>query len=194
MKRIFLILILTFTLLILSYVESNGQCSSCPTNFTPKSVNLNLGGGCFVTIHYCSYCHPTGHTEGKLCGVYIPVTCGVITMDYAFWWKVREAMILDMATICEDEIGPCPERTSFSIEEGFCYGIYPNHPQNPTGYNIKPCEADPGQCYKEYEVCYEGTELIYTVVDTYIVPGDCDVMEFDFDPNDPPYYCFTFCP
>jgi hypothetical protein len=193
-NKIIISFMLTFTLLLVSNVESNGQCASCPSGYSPQSVPLDLGSGCVITIYYCMLCHPTGHSEAKLCGVFIPITCGVIDIDMNFWKMVREALIIDLATACDDEIGPCPERISFSIEEGFCLGIYPNHPTNPTGYIIKNCEADAGTCYKQYQVCYVGSALTYHVVNTYIVPGDCDFMEFEFDPNDPPYYCFTFCP
>lgn len=158
MNKFFITLIFTFSLLILSNVESKGQCASCPTNFTPKVVNVTING-CNVTIHYCKFCHPTGHPEAKLCGVYFPTTCGNIVIDYDFWYQVREALILDMSIDCLESIGPCPERTSFSIEEGFCLGIYPDDPQNPTEYVIKNCDGQAGTCYKEYEVCYENGEF-----------------------------------
>jgi hypothetical protein len=196
MKKIFISLILTFALLILSNVESRGQCASCPSGYVPQQVNLDIGGGCIVTIHYCMLCHPTGTPEAKLCGVYIPVSCGVITMDYEFWWNIRKKLITDLAIKCSysGEIEPCPQQNVFSIDEGFCYGIYPNHPTNPTGYDIKPCVGEAGECYKTYEICWEGSDLKLKVINQTIIPAGCDVMEFEFDPNDPPYYCFTFCP
>ena len=193
MKKIIFSLLFTFTLMFISNVESKGQCSSCPTNFTPKSVNVTING-CNITIYYCKFCEPTGYPSAKLCGVYFPTSCGNLVIDYDFWYQVREALIIDLSIDCNKEIGPCPERQSFSIEEGFCLGIYPNHPQNPTGYIIKNCDGQAVTCYKKYEVCYEGSELVYSIVDTQITPAGCDVMEFEFDPNDPPYYCFTFCP
>ncbi len=65
--------------------------------------------------------------------------------------------LLILSLDCNEQIGPCPERTSFSYEQGFCLGIYPDDPQNPTGYIIKNCNGQAGTCYREYEVCYEGT-------------------------------------
>ncbi len=196
MNKIVLISIVSLMLTLLSFNESNAQCDSCPINSTPANVNLNLGGGCIVTIHYCMFCHPTGHPEAKLCGVYIPVSCGTINIDLDFWTKVRNEMIKDLALKCSysGQIGPCPQRAAFSIYQAFCMGVYPNNPQNPTEYIIKPCDGEAGECYKEYEVCYQGTELIITVVNSQTTPGACDFMEFEFDPLNPPYYCFSACP
>lgn len=195
MKKIIFSLLFTFTLMFISNVESKGQCT-CPSGYTPQSVNLNLGSGCVITIDYCMLCHPTGNPEANLCQVRIPNTCVGLNIDLAFWTNVRNAMIADLALKCSYSggIGPCPQRTSFSVFQAFCMGIYPNDPQNPTGYIIKPCDGEAGVCYKQYEVCYQGLDLIVTTVNTQVTPAGCDFMEFEFDPNDIPYYCFSACP
>ena len=72
MKKISALLILTFTLLIISNVESSAQCTSCPGNPTPTSFPITLATGCVAYVHYCFDCAPTGHPVAQFCMVAIP--------------------------------------------------------------------------------------------------------------------------
>jgi len=146
-KKLFISLILTFSLLIMTNVESKGQCPSCPSPYTNHSVNHTLttgpNAGCEITINYCLFCHPSGHAESRLCSVTIPYTtnpydpCFGMTLDANFWNEVRHAMIFNSAVVCGN-IGPCPYRVVFTTYQANCmeltidWGVFPI-------FVIKPC-------------------------------------------------------
>ncbi len=77
MKKIFISIILTFALLILSNVESNGQCE---TGYTSQTITTNIGG-CDYVVKFCYKCpEPTSHwPDGD--GYIVPIEYTKIPTD-----------------------------------------------------------------------------------------------------------------
>lgn len=72
MKRILFSLIFTFSLLILSNVESKGQCS-CPSGYTHTIDTVNINGTCELYVEYCYKCDPhTLYRSVQICNIIIP--------------------------------------------------------------------------------------------------------------------------
>lgn len=195
MKKIIFSLIITFTLLILSNVESKGQCTSCPGNTSPTAFQITLKTGCDAFIHYCYDCAPTGNPIAQFCMIAIPnaPSCNGITIDAQFWRDVREAMMIDLASICSNawgQIPPCSTSVFQSLEIVIanCMEVI-DHPNDPTLKIIKPCDAEPGLCSKEYEVCWDGNEWISTVTSVNFEPGECDYLPFQWDRHSLPSWC-----
>ncbi len=87
-KKLFISLILSFSLLILSNVESKGQCSSCLSGMTPASFVFTLSTGCQITVNYCWKCPTPPHLPGAatLCNISIPSgNCIGIVIDVTFF-------------------------------------------------------------------------------------------------------------
>jgi hypothetical protein len=198
MKKILIFSILTFTLLLFSNVESKGQCTSCPSGFVTTAFPITLKSGCEAWVHYCYLCSPTGNPVAQFCGIYIPKTtaCNGILINDAFWEMLREEMMIDLVySACFDiygELPPCSTsfRKSLEIVVADCMEVYEDV-TSPEIVILRPCNADPGLCTKEYEVCWNGTEMESNVVNVNFEPGECDNLPFVFDIFSLPTYCFS---
>jgi len=190
MKNVFLLLIITFTLLIVSNVESKSTCS-CPTNYTPQTFTVTLPSGCVVDINYCLFCQPTGHPILELCSVTLYTgSCTNINVDFNFWNLIRTEMIKHGVTNCGN-VGPCPERVTMDIYQATCLKLVNDWDNGMV--HIVSCDLEPGKCIQEYEVCYVGLQLQITKIGNAVVieEGECDTEEVIILP--PPYNLFQGC-
>ena len=196
MKRIFYSLILTFSILILSNVESNGQCSCPPAN--QVSFNMTLPSGCKITIVYCRDCQPTGHASMELCHVIIPYSgaCIGMAIDQAFWLEVKKAMVFNAAAACGN-IGPCPQKVVYEIYDAACKRlVFVNPPDQPSYIKIENCPNDPGICKQEFELCWDGFNFNINVSNPVLIEsGEC-IYQPIFIPTNPSLLypdCFNSC-
>ncbi len=152
MKRIFYSLILTFSLLILSNVESNGQCSGCSSPYASQTATYVYNSSCSITINFCLDCSPTGHPIMKLCSITIPYNsnCYNIPIDPTFWNNIRNEMLIKAALVC-GTFGPCPQRIAADIYQATCWKLENDWELGMV--HIVPCDEEPGSCMQEYEVC-----------------------------------------
>lgn len=202
MKKIFLSLLITFALLILSNVEGKGQACSCPTGYSTVSFDYEYNSSCTLTINLCVMCHPTGHPEIRLCGVtfdYGNSKCDQITIDPNFWAEIRKQSVLHVnGNLCNIGVGPCPQLATYEYYNGMCKEII-NDTFNDLIY-IRNCDGEAGLCISESYLCWNGSELIYTANPPhYVDDGDCDSptepIEIDFtDLNNLYEGCFKTCP
>ncbi len=195
MKNFISLLIITFSLLIISTAESYAQCTSCPNNSTPTAFPITLASGCEAYVHYCFDCSPTGHPIAQFCMIAIPRdnACNGITINSEFFKVIREKMMEDLSSICSNVWGtppPCSTLTRYSLEIVMtnCMEVL-DHPTDPNLIIIKPCDAEPGLCSKEYEVCWNGTDWEVKVISVNFEPGECDYLPFDLDPFSLPSWC-----
>jgi len=195
MKKIIALLILTFTLLIISNVESSAQCTSCPGNTTPTSFPITLATGCVAYVHYCFDCAPTGHPVAQFCMVAIPnnASCNGLVIDSDFFKTIREEMMKNLSSICSNVWGsvpPCSTSTRYSLEIVMTNCMEVIDDFNNPGYRIlKPCDADPGLCSKEYEVCWNGSEWEVDVKSVNFESGECDYLPFELNQYSLPSWC-----
>ncbi len=198
-KKLFISLILSFSLLILSNVESKGQCTCPNSNYQQASFQMTLANGCPITVNYCRLCHPTGNPEARLCSIEIPYTninCQNMVIDSYFWAQVRLEMVKYIYYNCISlEVLPCPHQTLVDIYSASCYYML----DNPIAQmiEIKPCPYDPGLCLQEWEICYDIDEDIVTYSpkgEPYLLEeGNCSgpppIIEYISTPSD----CFNSC-
>jgi len=195
MKNFISLLIITFSLLIISTAESYAQCTSCPNNSTPTAFPITLASGCIAYVHYCFDCSPTGHPMAKICMVSIPrvSACSGIVIDSQFWIDIRRAMMVDLNTICSNAWGnipPCSTSTRYSMEivSTECMEVI-DHPTDPELIIIKPCDLEPGFCSKKYEVCWDNGAWLENTISTEFTPGECDYTPIVLDPWSLPSWC-----
>lgn len=195
MKKIVFSLIVTFTVLILSNNESIAQCTSCPGNTTPTAFAITLKTGCTAYIHYCYDCAPTGNPIAQFCMISLPnnPNCNGITIDAQFWKDVRDSMMINLATNCSNiwgQVPPCSTSTFQSLEivVANCMEVIED-PNDAEIILIRPCDAEPGLCSKEYEVCWDGDEWVSTVTSVNFEPGECDYLPFELDIYSLPSWC-----
>lgn len=195
MKNFISLLIITFSLLILSNEESDAQCTSCPAGSTPTSFPITLATGCVAYVHYCFDCAPSGHPIAKICMVSIPrvSACSGILIDSQFWIDIRREMMKDLVTICSNAWGsvpPCSTSTRYSLEivSTECMEVI-DHPTDPGLLVLKPCDLEPGFCSKEYEVCWENGVWNETIKSVNFEPGECDYLPFELNPWSLPSWC-----
>ncbi len=199
MKKLILSLFLTFTLLILSNVESKGQCATCPSGYTSKSVNHVLSNGCEITINYCIFCGPTGHGAMKLCSITIPYhaapnPCYNMVIDGSFWQEVKHAMVFNAAVECGN-IGPCPQRVNYEIYQASCWKLDIVWGQFPR-LEMKPCPLEAGECLQEFEICWNPTGFVIDPKPPVLIdPGECTFQPIPIDPDPTKLYldCFNSC-
>ncbi len=110
MNKFFITFFLTFTLLILSNVESKGQCTDCPMGWFNYSFVYEVPGtDCEITVYYCTNCAPTGHVTVHICNIIVPYEDCEIQLNPGFWDGLKKAAILDALTKCDllGAAGPC---------------------------------------------------------------------------------------
>ncbi len=197
MKNFISLLIITFSLLIISNVESSAQCTCPPAN--QKTFNMTIPGtSCQVTVVYCLDCQPTGHASMELCHVINPYDnpCIGMAIDAAFWIAVKKAMVLDAAIICGN-IGPCPQRKIYEIYDAACKRlVFVNPPDQVPYILLEPCPADPGICKQEFELCWDGFNFNVNVsAPVLIETGECNYQPIFIPENPTSLYpdCFNSC-
>jgi hypothetical protein len=194
-KKLIISLFLTFALLILSNVESNGQCNPCQIGYTPKSFNYQVTEtSCTITVNYCAFCAPTGNPIVKLCSITIPHDndCKNLNLTNFEWNKIKEAMVSDAANSCIG-IPPCPTQITTEVYQAECYRLE-NDWINGMVW-ILPCESEAGECRQNYQVCWNGSTLqvIKHGHPVLIDEGDCLPDTIIIDPDDLYENCFNTC-
>jgi hypothetical protein len=196
MKKLFISLILTFILLILSNVESNGQCSSCPSGYESKSFQATLpGSSCIVTFNVCVFCAPTGNPQVQFCNAYFPSSCFSNQVSAFDWFLMKKEVMGKILMDCETEIPPCStmSKTASEYYEAACLIASFNGAEN--RIEFQPCNSTPGTCRTDFAACVEDDEIVIeitggpTVTDT----GDCGPAVLNLNPLILPMACFSFC-
>jgi hypothetical protein len=194
-KKLFFSLILTFTLLIISNVESNGQCTDCPAGwFNYSFVYKSSRYDCDITVHYCTNCAPHGFTEIKICNLIIPTDTCSITLNPLFWENLKKAVVVQSLSECNmlGIVPPCStfSRTQVIVTSADCFRA--EFDDIAEVANILPCEEDEGECVQEFSVCFNGTDYILTF--TPGTPdGDCENVTPTIDVLDKYEECFHTC-
>jgi len=203
MKKIIFSLFITFTLLILSNVESIGQCPSCPSPYVSASFQFTLPNGCGpITVNYCRDCSPTGHPIVKLCSVEIPyyiTQCQNLQLGYSFWDEVKRQTLLNMYVYCINlEILPCPQRTVVEFYNTNCMTVEADITSQ--FWNLVPCEQDAGICMQEWTLCWdynqpgEGKLVLERNGSAVIIEeGSCGFTEPILNSQTFSYPCFNIC-
>ena len=196
-KIIFSILIFVSTLLVTN-VESKGQCPTCPSPSTSESVIMGISGtSCSITINYCLFCSPTGRPRIELCSILFPIPyCNGLSITSSLLFEVKKAMVKDGSVKCATAmglpIGPCPNRNIVETYFPTCgkFGV----PDEITGTApLIPCGQLPGQCYQEWEICFDNPNYTVTPVGPpFKVSGICKDEIIIIGPS-LPSECFEIC-
>jgi hypothetical protein len=192
MKKFILTFILTFTLLILSNIESNGQACSCPTGWFDYSFDYVVPGtSCTITVNFCTNCAPTGHTLIELCNIVVPYSSACeITLNPPFWTQLRNALAVNAIISCDLGTEPCPGRNQTIVSHGACMKLeFDDIAQEVT---IEKCDQDPGVCETEIFVCWNN-QYIPIPQSTSSTGGECDSETPVIDPSDKFTDCFFAC-
>lgn len=194
-KKLFISLFLTFALLILSNVESEGQCTDCPMGwFNHSFIYKPLSTKCDIIVHYCTNCAPTGFMEIKICNLIIPTDTCSITLNPLFWENLKKELVVQSLTEC-DMLGivpPCSSlsRTQVIVTAADCFRA--EFDDIAEVANIIPCEEDTGECSQTASLCFNGTDYIVTI--TPGTPdGDCSNVTPTIDADDKYEDCFHTC-
>jgi len=121
MKKIIFSLFITFTLLILSNVESIGQCPSCPSPYSSYSTTFS-NGSCTLTVNFCLDCAPTGHPVMSICSITVPNSCSSVNVNASLWNLARNEMLVKAVSVCGG-VGPCPQRVAIDIYQAQCWQL-----------------------------------------------------------------------
>jgi len=155
------------------------------------SATFSPNTNCIVSVNYCLNCAPTGHPIMKLCSVTIDFesSCDSVEIDGSFWDQARIAMLKEGASVC-GAIGPCPQRQSVDIYQAQCWKLEPDWEEEMV--YIVPCDEEPGECFRPYELCYENGELVITAGTPSVTDeGECGTESIIIAP--PPYDIFLDC-
>lgn len=166
MKNVFLLLIITFSLLIVSNVESKGQC---PTGYTPQTITLNIGG-CNYDISVCVSCpSPTSHfpNEGS---IIIGEIVEQVTIPPCNNGWTEEQIINYVKNYMDtgqfmwyfscfwSEIPPCPkESILFHVLWSNCWRAYQTTWDSSPTRGMQPCGES--YCRSYYTYCQHGGML-----------------------------------
>jgi hypothetical protein len=195
MKNIISLLIFIFALFIMSNVESNGQCASCPSGYTGYSLSYVIPAtSCTITVNYCLLCSPTGNPVVRLCSIEVPhiSACNNLILNSGLWDMIRTQTLKDAVNYCTG-IPPCPTRKTMELYQADCFKLENDYINGRV--LILPCDAEPGECYQEYEICWESGNLNISKVGTPILTdeGDCGPEFIEIDPDDLFEGCFSTC-
>ncbi len=159
MKKIIFSLIITFTLLILSNVESNGQCAS---GYSSKTITLTLGN-CDYVIDVCYKCEVTNPgsvyirqiTEvDSSCNNALPID-QIIAQAYA---EISTGAFI-YSNLCIDswyDAPPCNGGTAykeFEIIFNYCWQIRLRDNGYQHVFEFIPCE-DNATCIETLRYCF----------------------------------------
>jgi hypothetical protein len=216
MKKIFISLFLTFALLILSNVESNGQ-ACCPSGYDHTIDTISINGTCELYVEYCYKCDPhTLYRSVYICNIIIPWNqpggCNLDGTDIGSqgFWEAIYVETLEKLTnkpSCGnyEPCGEVPCTTSYmpnrfvEIKKAACFRKFENPFTQQT--SIIPCETE-AQCVIEYCVCYDGPNLTYNIISSYEVGSSgCPKRKIGIggpfvgpdEPDHSPFACFNPC-
>lgn len=184
--------------MILSNVESKGQCSSCPENYSPVSYTIDFPGvnGCEVTFYFCTFCPPTGSPQVTFCNASFKMPECTVTITPAMWLELKKEVMGLVLEDCEfSGIPPCPTWSYQAVDyfEADCLiGI--QYSNGDVGF--EPCPNDPGVCKIEFAACMDGDKIKVDVISgpTAIDEGDCGPAVVNLGPYTAlPSACFTLC-
>jgi hypothetical protein len=155
MKKIIFSLIFTFTLLILSNVESIGQC---PSGYSHKLDTLTFNG-CLYEVSICFKCAVTHHGEVSINRVR-PIPNQAPPCDLQAWQNFNNALTYIRGIVyspyyyfeklCSSMIpSPCPDYTPAKFREYFCWK------KTPLGFI--PCDKEV-YCEVTIEYCWKNDE------------------------------------
>lgn len=199
MKNFISLLIITFTLLIISNVESRGQYT-CPTGFTSATITMNIGG-CNYDVFICYQCDPTfpGYVEVKDI-IKHPTTPPCISSFNGsqiaqFVYTYLTSGDFMFSNLCFwNKLSPCPYwGHDISYEFTTCW----KEDINTTWFNepttaIVPCIPS-DKCIVTYEYCIKGDKINKNLRNLQFVNNNASCLEYnEVDPGD----CFilhTIC-
>lgn len=177
-------LLFCFTVIVLLFFistsKSNSQCANCISPATQESTTMTIPGtSCIATINYCLLCSPTGNTIVTLCNISIPNNffCNGVTLQPNFFISVRKLIAELGAKKCAEEnnipIGPCPNRVIIETYFPTCAKWVSNTENG--SVTMVPCFQFAGQCYQQWEICFQDPNYIVTKVGEPIKdPGICE--------------------
>ncbi len=178
MKKLFISLILTFTLLILSNIESNGQCE---TGYTSKTVTIQAGN-CEYYVEVCYKCevHFPGTVRINKFWL-VDSTCNnALDIDLVvntFYITMRDGAFI-YSNFCPDGLYNTPPcgggYNQFEIHYAYCWQQWYRHNGDGPVREYWPCE-DNANCTETFKVCRELPSNKFITYDRIFTP-----------PQDPP--------
>jgi hypothetical protein len=188
MKKIILSLILTFTLLILSNVESKGQCE---TGYTSKTLTIQVGN-CDYGVEVCYKCelHHPGTIRMKKFWLIDSNCVNSLDIDIvvnSLYLEISDGSFI-LTNFCPDGLyntPPCNEQgtsyNEFTFYYAYCWQQW--YRSNGVAFvrEYWPCEENAG-CEERIKVCWDEDEEEF-VTDREVIspPQDppCELQWFE---------------
>ncbi len=167
-KKLFISLILTFTLLILSNEESNGQC---PSGYSSKVVTIPVGP-CDYKVEVCYKCeiHHPGTIKINRIEI-VDTSCysglNIIQILLQIYTEISTGGFI-YSNFCIDswyDAPPCTEPlnesaySQFIISYSYCWQVRHRHNGIEPIFELIPCEEN-ASCTETIRYCFNGSDYI----------------------------------
>ena len=159
-KKVLLFAILIVSLFALTTNKSEAQC---PAGWSFQNFTINING-CMYSVNICYRCSPTAldATEFNIVSTLTP-----LDPNCSQSWT-RSQMIAEAYTIIGNRIyltqlceaRPCDEPPKSRMKFIY-YSCWENYRDNNGNVHIQACTSN-AQCEVEYEVCRNGSSLVWT--------------------------------
>jgi len=180
MKKIIFSLIITFTILILSNVESNGQC---PSGFTLKTVTLTIGP-CDYDVRLCYKCGLANPGEVSIVDITLKDdSCTPLPLEQVFdgiYATLNNYQFIYNELCTSYSVPNCPNLSDiFTVKWWCCWEVERVEYFGEETYKYRPCNYD-SYCIEYLQFCWDAIEEVYEQHYYDIVSfgsPDCDETE-----------------
>lgn len=200
MKKIFLIFLSTFTLLILCNVESKGSCIS---GYTQDTVTVTIGN-CDYKITVCFKCAVTHPGEVCIKGIEeVDSSCinalGIDQIISQAYSEISDGAFI-YSNLCYDSwygAPPCNEENTayreFNIVFNYCWKVKNRFNGVEYIYDIVPCEEN-ATCTETLKYCFDDPDYVKiepsTLTSPQTPPCDLEFFEITLPDKDEESDCF----